>query len=166
MLPWRDARSPPAEPETTGPGSGWAVGLAALRCEDEELPCEDELLCEDEPCDDDELVGEDGLLGEEVVAAVLVVGVAFFLGAGAGCFLAGGWATGCSAEFVVVGVVAVDVVAVELVAARLGDPLLPQAAVPSDTRTDTKTVAVSRVFEYDGASDRGGDVLIDSPFLG
>jgi hypothetical protein len=128
------------------------------------LPCEGELLCEDELCDDEELLGEDEPPGEEVVAAVLVDGGAFFLGADAGCFLAGGRAAGCKAAFVVVGVVAVDGVVVEVVAARFGDPLLPQATVPSESRTEIRTVAVGRAFEDDGASDRGGIVLIDSPF--
>jgi hypothetical protein len=64
---------------------------------------------------------------------------------------------------VVVGVVAVDVVVVEVVAARFGDPLLPQAAVPTDSRTEIRTAAV---FEDDRASARGGIGLIDSPLLG
>jgi hypothetical protein len=125
------------------------------------------LLCEDELCDDEELLGEDEPPGEDVVVvvvvAVVVAGVAFLLGVDAGCFLAGGWGTGRKAEFMVVGVVAVDVVVVEVVAARFGDPLLPQAAVPTDSRTEIRTAAV---FEDDRASARGGIGLIDSPLLG
>jgi hypothetical protein len=159
LSPWRDARIPPADPETTGFGNGCAVGLAGL-------PCEDELLFEELECDDVELLGEDELECEEVVVAVLVTRVGFFFGADVGRFFAGGWVTGCKAEFVVVGVLTVEVVAVELVAARFGDPLPPQAAVPSDSRTETRTVAVSRLCEDRGASDRGAIVLIDCPFLG
>jgi hypothetical protein len=127
------------------------------------LLCED-VLCEELECGDVELLGEDEARCEGVVAAVLVVCVVCFLGVDAGGFLAGGWATGCKAEFVVVGVLAVELVAVELVAARFGDPLPPQAAVPSDSRTETRTVALSRVFEDRGTSDRGAIGLIDRPF--
>jgi hypothetical protein len=35
LLPWRVARMPPADPETTGPGSGCTEGPPVRPCEDE-----------------------------------------------------------------------------------------------------------------------------------